>query len=153
HDGRKIAVATRVQASKRSKLFILDTADGREHLSIDIEGYSFVPVWSPDGTRVAVGGELQMEEPEVGSGRVVPAGKVDDAATGAERLVIEGRRGSSRDISPIFSPDGRRIALHMEQAARGGGLSAVKVWDAVTGKELLSVAVARSIGPSRAQLA
>ncbi|MEV0568041.1 pentapeptide repeat-containing protein [Dactylosporangium sp. NPDC050588] len=71
--------------------------------------------WSPDGTRLATGGDDRV--------------RIWDAETGAEQLHITGHTGSVEAVA--WSPDGTRLAT-----ADGD----VRVWDAVTGAEHLRVA-------------
>jgi WD40 repeat protein/serine/threonine protein kinase len=89
--------------------------------------------FSPDGKRVASasGGRRSEGKP----GEV----KVWDAQTGQELLSLQGGNGDVRGVA--FSPDGKRLAQGF-----GGGLKdgkripgVVKVWDAQTGQELLSL--------------
>jgi hypothetical protein len=73
--------------------------------------------FSPDGQRLAVGGD---------DGTV----KVWEARTGQELLSLRGHAGPVYSVA--FSPDGARLAT-------GSYDRTVKVWDARTGQELLSL--------------
>jgi WD40 repeat protein len=76
--------------------------------------------FSPDGRRLAVA--------RYGSSQI----SVLDAATGAELFILDGSRTRVRQIA--FSPDGRRI------------LSGGRLWDAITGLELLTLGGGESVG-------
>jgi WD40 repeat protein len=95
--------------------------------------------FSPDGTRLA--GVTEGSTP----GREVAA-RVWDVATGKEVVCFKGHTGSHASITirgVTFSPDGKRVAsVSRPWPAQGGDLSGeLKVWDAATGKELLSIPV------------
>src|SRR6266705_1115385 len=72
--------------------------------------------WSPDGTRIASGGE---------DGTV----QVWNAATGERTLTYQLYAGSLHSVT--WSPDGTRIAFTSQD-------NSVQVWDATTGKHLLT---------------
>jgi WD40 repeat protein len=71
----------------------------------------FAVAWSPDGTRIASGGN-----------------QVWDARTGHLLVKYSGHTGTVYTV--VWSPDGRRIAS-------GSDDSTVQVWDAASGKQLL----------------
>src|SRR5262249_43558081 len=79
--------------------------------------------FSPDGGRLATAGGEWGTPGEV---------RLWDVRTGQPLLTIPQPRGIKQIV---FSPDGRRLAGVMPHA------NAVKVWDAVTGQELLSQVV------------
>jgi WD40 repeat protein len=54
-----------------------------------------------------------------------------DAQTGQSLLNIPGGDGSYRFSSVAFSPDGKRLAAHLDRQ--------VKLWDVETGQETLSL--------------
>ncbi len=97
-----------------SEATVWDAATGRRLFAIS--GHQS-PVWSvafsADGKRILSGSR---------DGRV----SVSDAATGQELLVL---KFENELASVAFSPDGKRIAA---------GGATVKVWDATTGRELLT---------------
>jgi WD40 repeat protein len=114
-DGRRLA-----SGSQDDTVKVWDTESGREILTLketsDVFGFS------PDGTRLA-------SNNTVGIGTV----RMWDAVNGQLLFVIDATR-----LSPIgkfcFSPDGKRLA-----SDHG---SVLKVWNATTGKELLTFEVA-----------
>jgi WD40 repeat protein/serine/threonine protein kinase len=79
--------------------------------------------FSPDGKRLA--SSITRRE----QGKLVFEGNVRDAQTGQELFPIKNA------LSCNFSPDGKRLASRV--ASNGGGV--VKVWDAQTGQELLTL--------------
>jgi WD40 repeat protein len=121
-DGERIA-----SASQDGTVRVWDAATGQEALSL--QGYTdtFSSVcFSPDGQRltsVSLDGIL----------------KVWDAATGQQALSLKGHTGVVQSVS--FSPDGQRIASGsggLDQK-RGKSWGEVKVWDAQTGQQTLSL--------------
>jgi WD40 repeat protein/serine/threonine protein kinase len=92
---------------------IWDTATGAELMTLrgHIWGDIYDVAVSPNGDRIASGGDDKIV-------------RIWDAATGAE--VMSFRRGSTI-VSIAFSPDGKRI------------VSGDKVWDAITGDELVTL--------------
>jgi WD40 repeat protein len=80
-------------------------------------------VFSPDGNRLA------------------SAGKVWDAQTGQELFTLQGHTGSVRSVA--FSPDGKRLAsvstLTLYDPNGPPVSGEIKVWDAQTGRALLSL--------------
>jgi eukaryotic-like serine/threonine-protein kinase len=113
---------------------IWDAETGRELRMMELGGIAAFPAWSPDGARLAVG-----YRPGRGRGML----KVFDPATGDELFAVEdpaGTAGGRGVTAPVFSPDGRRIAGHLTTITRGQNTAPeVRVWDAVTGKELLAL--------------
>jgi WD40 repeat protein len=152
-DGRRIA-----SGGGNGAVRVWDAAAGQEVLSLKRGGYSKSNVaFSPDGRRIASAG---------GDGAV----RVWDARTGQEKLTLKGHTGGVMSVafspdgrriasaggdgavrvwdaagqemlslkrggySVAFSPDGRRIA------SVGEGGWTVRVWEAATGREVLSLA-------------
>jgi WD40 repeat protein/serine/threonine protein kinase len=94
-------------------------------------GASWSPVFSPDGKRLAA---------VSGRGTV----QVWDAETGKELLTFDVEPGRAKrtigvNVSLVFSPDGQRLALASGSPPGPPTPGEVKVWDAQTGKELLSL--------------
>ncbi len=108
-DGAALAVAS------ADHVAIVDPLTGAQRARVD--GKDIVAVaWSPDGARLAVGHR---------EGRVDLA----DARTGKVIKTVRGRDEMFDAVA--FSPDGTRLA------AAGGADSAVYVWDAKSGKQLM----------------
>jgi WD40 repeat protein/serine/threonine protein kinase len=103
------------------KVWDLDT--GRENLNLSLKGKGRAVAISPDGDVVAAA---------LGDNTV----RLYHVATGQEVLAL---KGHSRRISGIaFSPDGKRLVTG------GGWDESVKLWDAQTGEEILTVGRATS---------
>ncbi len=104
----------------------------RGYLSVDL---------SPNGTRVVASSAYTLDKPEEhrreGHGEI----SVFEAETGREILAIENVRrfhNDARYSSVAFHPDGKQFAAgcHYESSEQ---LYPVKVWDAATGAEVLSL--------------
>jgi hypothetical protein len=127
-NGRRIASASQDKTVK-----VWDPSTGKDLLTLKghREPVSSV-AFSPDGRRIASGSE----------DRTV---KVWDASSGQNLLTLQGHTGAV--ISVAFSPDGRRIASGINlvgQEMEMEGLSSegvVKVWDAFTGRVLLTLKI------------
>ena len=76
--------------------------------------YVYSVSFSPDGTRIASGGEDETI-------------RLWDASTGEELHTLKGHTGAVWSVS--FSPDGTRIVS-------GSGDKTIRLWDASTGEEL-----------------
>jgi WD40 repeat protein/serine/threonine protein kinase len=150
---------------------IWDTATGELLLILEQPAWSKGVAWSPDGTRIAAGtdqvgvegfvrvwdsitGEMQLNIPvgNTRTGRVVfsPDGAhllvglqeahsalVMDAQTGDTLLTLSGHANNVPGVA--YSPDGKRIAT----ASLDG---TTRLWDAVTGQELLILYNSDNVG-------
>jgi WD40 repeat protein len=126
-DGKRLASACQDNTVK-----VWDAQTGQELLTL--QGHTrgvFSVAFSPDGKRLA---SASGHYPS-GEGTV----KVWDAQTGQELLTLKVLSFTGGRVA--FSPDGKRLAssvsLHNAFAPPGAG--EVKVWDAQTGEELLSL--------------
>ncbi len=156
-DGRLVSVTAQEDASR---LRIVDTSNGKEVLLTDVLDRSWCyPVFSPDGTRVALGAcdggdgaildattgrtliDIRASEGPVASlvysadgtriaGASGDEGAVWEARTGERLFTLEGHAGGV--IGVAFSPDGTKLAT-------GGYDGTARVWDARTGKQLLAL--------------
>src|SRR5262249_13852653 len=125
---------------ERNDLRVYDTATGQEVLHLAVKGDSKDLAISPDGKKLAMGGD--------DGGKWVV--HVWDAASGKEITVLKGldserlvRRGVHAELWGIaFSADGRKVA----GADMQGNLF---VWDAATGEQQLQVAAHPNPNPKR----
>jgi WD40 repeat protein/tRNA A-37 threonylcarbamoyl transferase component Bud32 len=129
-DGRRLA-----SGSRDSTVKVWDAITGKvlRNLQGHSDGIRHL-VFSPDGQRLASAGYDQTV-------------KVWNAAIAEEFLNLPGARvlgATERDSELtllVFSPDGRRLASASGEFDRetGEGAGAVKIWDAISGKELLTL--------------
>jgi WD40 repeat protein len=110
-DGKKLASASRDRIVR-----IWDASTGAElHSCVGHWSQVMTVAWSPDGRKLASGGHDQTVF-------------VWDAATGRKIMSLRGHSAPVNQV--IWSPDGARIFSAGQE---------VKVWDAQTGKEALTV--------------
>jgi WD40 repeat protein len=139
------------QAFQR-RLIVWDVTSGSQLGTVDVGGGGVATAWSPDGTRFAGSGGPSVVatawSPD-GTRFAVAHGRGDDtaieihdAATGKSLLTLDqplaGGAGRSSPHGLVYSPDGRRIAGYFAPRTLGAP-PVLKVWDAASGKELLSV--------------
>jgi WD40 repeat protein len=121
-DGKRLATASWDQTTK-----VWDARTGHEQLTLNghtgpVDGVCF----SPDGRRLASASFDQTV-------------RVWDAQTGQETLSLQGHTDAVFGV--CFSPDGRRLASAsgVWDGHKGRGTGEVKVWDAQTGQQLLTL--------------
>jgi WD40 repeat protein/serine/threonine protein kinase len=140
-DGKRLAVGTRDRDEKSKSLpgevKVWDATTGQVLVTVikkGLTGGSWVVAFSPDGTRLATG-RSSWEQGNVPAGEV----KLWDAKTGRELLTLKGHAGAVAKVA--FSPDGKRL-LSLAFLATGKAQVSrsieVKVWDAQTGREVLT---------------
>jgi WD40 repeat protein len=139
-DGRRLAVGTR-----RARVTAWNVGTGKQILDLTFPSAGrplsvIWLAWSPDSRRLA--GAV----PDAGAEGTV---MVADLTTGREAFSIP--KQSWEPLSFAWSPDGRRCASwSFQPSPPGGGLLAkLTVWDATTGKEVLT----RSTGLNHPRLA
>ena len=115
---------------------VWDASTGKEILRIRGHPRGIVSVaFSPDGRRIATSGLGEEQYPAPGTPISMPDNgvRIWDAARGNELMVIQTTdRGFGSTLeSPAFSPDGQRIATITFNGT-------ATVWDAATGKQLVS---------------
>jgi WD40 repeat protein len=128
-DGQRIATGSNDQTAK-----IWDANSGKELLTLTdpknwVQGLSF----SPDGTRLVI----ISTNPDTNANNA----KLRDIFTGKELLTFSTHQGNKFFKAVAYSPDGKRIAT----AEIGTNDGVVRVWDALTGQELLSLPVGTQI--------
>jgi serine/threonine protein kinase/WD40 repeat protein len=140
-DGRRLAVMTLSGEvlTSAGKVVVWDVEGGAQLCTVEVPSSArmvgeFVGrfAWSPDGSRFAL-----SRDPSNGA-RI----EVHDAATGRTLVKLDQPvsedGGASLVPSLAYSPDGRRIAAFLPPQAMWGA-RVVKVWDAASGKELLTL--------------
>jgi WD40 repeat protein/serine/threonine protein kinase len=131
-DGKRLATSGGIfDATKRAynagRVKVWDAQTGQELLSLQgLTDMVRSMAFSPDGTRLAIGDNKTT--------------RIWDAQTGQELLSLKGH--TSRVTSVAYSPDGKRLASGggiWDDTKRAYVAGEVKVWDAQTGQELLSL--------------
>ena len=120
-DGQRLAT------SEGRIVRIWKAASGQEILTLpSLERFITRIAYSPDGKRLAAASQ---------DGSV----KVWDAVTGATCLTLPGRTSAVYGLT--YSPDGRRLVTAAGGTNKGGErlYSEVKLWDALTGQEILTL--------------
>ena len=121
-----------------------------------LKGGDWDVAYSPDGKRIYTGGAvwnaatghrmLTLKGDASGSAAFSPDGKhiitdgtVWDAVTGQRTLTLRGLKEGINSVA--FSPDGKRIVTGTGSwgLLRTNAENAVKIWDAMSGRELLSI--------------
>lgn len=112
---------TAVYSQREKKLFLFDP-NGRTKQAIEIENTVIGMNYSKNGNRLAAG---------VIDGSV----RVYDVATGALIVRLEG--ADQKQMNPVFSPDGERLALGVGlDGEKNGG---VRIWDTETWQEMMTI--------------
>jgi serine/threonine protein kinase/WD40 repeat protein len=139
-DGKYLAAVTApvlpggpFEPTRGSRLKVWDARTGAEVLAWKPDAGPLVsPVFSPDGARLAVGlSNLADESAEV---------RVWDFSTRRPVQRLQGHSGTL--VGVVYSPDGSRLAsasLRPDEQGRPERRGEVKLWDAATGRELLSL--------------
>jgi WD40 repeat protein len=136
-DGKRLAVGTRNFADQRKaggirgEVRFWDLTSGKHVATWKAHGQYFKALaYSPDGKQLALGIHTYSKNE-------APV-KVCDAETGTELLSLPDQGEGSRQAQQlVFSPDARRLAVILSEQDK----TAVKVWDATTGKLLRTLPV------------
>jgi WD40 repeat protein/serine/threonine protein kinase len=139
-DGKRLAGAAREKLANGSwdtTAKVWDAQTGQELFSFKI-GPSSGLAFSPDGKRLASASGLWQGMPKGWDGTPGDV-KVWDVQTGQLLLTLKGYAGPYASLA--FSPDGRLLASSNRPSGSAGptGSGEVKVWDAQTGRELLTL--------------
>jgi WD40 repeat protein len=144
-DDKRLAVGTRNFADQvkaggiRGEVRVWDLTTGKPVATWKPHGqYVRTLAYSPDGKRLALG----LNAPGVGVKKEAPV-KVCDAETGRELLSLPDQGEASRQAQAqrlAFSPDARRLAVILSEEK-----TAVKVWDATTGKLLWTLPIGDAV--------
>ncbi|MFO0810021.1 MAG: protein kinase [Gemmataceae bacterium] len=127
-DGRRVAVVFSEigpNTSARSSIRVYELADGSEVARYDLTQRPIGLLFSPDGRWLAAAGQPPEE--------IV---LLDLARQGPEARVLSGHGRHVNDLA--FTPDSRRLAS-LPGVALMGLVGEIKVWDPVTGQEVLTL--------------
>ncbi|HLJ95665.1 MAG TPA: protein kinase [Gemmataceae bacterium] len=136
-DGKRLASGSGAgigQPPGLGEVKVWDAQTGQELLSLKgHKGFVYTVAFSPDGKRLASGsaGPTRHEPGEV---------KIWDAQTGQELLSLKGHTGPVESVA--FSPDGKRLASGSgtwDTTKKSYVAGEVRIWDAQTGQELLTL--------------
>ena len=125
----------RLATSAGRTVRVWNAATGQEILTLpSLEGFVTRIAFSPDGKRLAAASR---------DGSV----KVWDAVTGETCLTLRGHTSAVPGLT--YSPDGRRLVTAAGGTNKGGErlYSEVKLWDALTGQEILTLRGALAQSP------
>jgi serine/threonine protein kinase/WD40 repeat protein len=139
-DGARLAysgtkpVIVKDQVKLVSRLLVWNIEAGRVVFRYEEEGgYSLEPEdFSPDGRRLVVS---RSSLANVDNDKQLDRVSVWDLDNGEERLRLN---VPLKLFSPVFSPDGRRIAVGLSNLPDATGEAELRVWDAATGAVILS---------------
>jgi Tol biopolymer transport system component len=119
-DGSQIAFLHSTDAGPAVHVVSPDGGPVRRVSQIGFYGagaYGAPPAWSPDGTRIAFTGTTRLEYHKLGADEYTDVYVVDANGLLERRLTVSDGRLNNR--SPLWSPDGRRIAF---ESYREGGV-------------------------------
>ena len=137
-DGTKIAYDSTGDFTSNSggdyEVYLMNATDGSSKINLSNNGYGvddFEPVFSPDGTKIAYDSRgIQNSNPQ-GDFEVY----VMNAADGSGQMNLSNNDTGVTDLTPIFSPGGKKVAYtsYGVQASNGQGDPEVYVVNALDG--------------------
>jgi WD40 repeat protein len=132
-DGKRI-----VSGCADGSLTVWDTTTGHGVITLDSHTSAVKSVvFSPDGNQIVSGSVCGIFDSGKGLGRTL---KIWDATTGEEILALDGHANGASCVA--FNPDGKRIvsgSRHGISEMTNRFDYALKVWDATSGQELLTL--------------